>query len=133
MNKEDIIKYVLSTPANTNPNILRGMLDALDTGSSSDFTTCELTYLNNDEDSHNLIVANIATNDPTQTYGSVDSGGFGSRQEVQVVLYKGMAWATFQEDQRPPDANISVTGAIEYDAVSDYFYITGDGTITVDE
>jgi hypothetical protein len=29
MNKEDIINYVLSTPANTNPNILRGMIDAL--------------------------------------------------------------------------------------------------------
>ena len=29
MNKEDIIAYAMKTPTNTNPNILRGMLNAL--------------------------------------------------------------------------------------------------------
>ena len=32
MTKEEIIKYVTSSPENTNPNVLEGMLEELDSG-----------------------------------------------------------------------------------------------------
>jgi hypothetical protein len=33
MTKEEILQYVLESPENTNPNVLRGMLDKIDSES----------------------------------------------------------------------------------------------------
>ena len=36
---DEIINYVMDTPGNTNPNVLKGMLDQLDNGGSSSLYT----------------------------------------------------------------------------------------------
>lgn len=43
MTKDEIIDYVLNSPENTNPNVLKGMLDQLDSGGGNeDFSIAEV-------------------------------------------------------------------------------------------
>lgn len=42
MTKDEIIDYVLNSPENTNPNVLKGMLDQLDNGGGGDFKSIEV-------------------------------------------------------------------------------------------
>lgn len=41
MTKEEIIQYILNSPENTNSNVLRGMLDELDSGGGKSVTYIE--------------------------------------------------------------------------------------------
>lgn len=49
MTKEEIIKYVMDTPGNTNPNVLKGMLENINTGGNNDPLGIEVYY---DEDNN---------------------------------------------------------------------------------
>lgn len=39
----EIIDYVMNSPQNTNPNVLKGLLESYEGGGNSDFTTAEVT------------------------------------------------------------------------------------------
>ncbi len=100
-------------------------------GGSSDFSTCQLTLINNSENQYVLMVA--CTNiDNEFTTASITSGGFQSEDSATVILYKGEAFAAFTADMIPPSADVSVTGDIEYSDEDNSIYITGNGTITID-
>lgn len=55
MTKEEIIQYVLQSPENTNPNVLKGMLDELDTGPQAGY---KVTIINNSELTINIDAEN---------------------------------------------------------------------------
>lgn len=106
--------------------ILMGDEAQLEAG--GDFTTCQLSFINNSEDSYTLDVAHSYED---TTLGSVQNDGFGGEETVSVILYKGNATAIFPSGNAPASSDVSVTGAIEYNEESDSFLITGDGTITI--
>ena len=134
MNKEDIINYVLSTPANTNPNILRCMLDALDTGGSSDFTTCTVTIINQSEDGYDLFLPQTTESniyDEPSIYLGAYTAGMQSEDSFTCLLYKGCTLGEFTYDSRPLASKVVTSEAISYDHDANEIRITGDGTITI--
>ena len=99
-------------------------------GGSSDFSTCQLTFINNSEDEYTLDVAHVY-GDASRT--TIFNGGFGTEEAATVILYKGEAFASFMENNMPPDSAITVSGGVIFDSDSDFFTITGDGTITIED
>ena len=81
---DEIIDYVMETPGNTNPNVLRGMLNNSGGGSSSDVLVANMTYDEIDDTPHaildktfleiyssNLTVVKSSIEDPIMDSGSV--------------------------------------------------------------
>lgn len=69
MTKDEIIDYVLNSPENTNPNILKGMLDQLDSGSGE-----SVTYI---EDINNIL---------DHTYAEILE--LIENEEIAVIIYE---------------------------------------------
>lgn len=136
MNKEDIVNYVINSPENANPNILRGMLNSLLKENTGDFTTCTVTIVNNSEDEIEFYLPQIIEND---VYGDPSiildafSGGMQSTDTFTCVLYKGKALGSFIFDSRPSQGNVSTSGSISYDYDANFITITGDGTIAIND
>lgn len=89
MTKEEIIQYVLQSPENTNPNVLKGMLDELDNNKGGDNMVISL-FDNPDNDYY---LSNYDTKEPV-TY-------------MDIVNYikegKMVQWITqYDEDQYTP-------------------------------
>ena len=82
MTKEEIVKYITSSPENTNPNVLEGMLDQLGGGGSSDYSIAKVTII------VNLTQADLygSFQGENTTLESVNSVG-----EHNLILYKGNA------------------------------------------
>ena len=115
---EEIISYIISTPENTNPNVLRGMLE--NSSGSGDFTTAKLTVTAPPTE-YTFFVAPFINEDGSFGRISVKNG------EIDVILYKGNA-SLFVENGESYD--FETTGDIS-GSVSDGFTITGDCAITV--
>jgi len=119
MDTQTILKYVMNSPENTNPNVLKGMLDALSEGGSggggsSDFSTAKAT-VNNQAFAFYMPV--VDTN--TISIVKPASGTF------DVPLYKGRLDIFLERD---------VTASIESGNATlegSYLVITGDCTITI--
>ena len=92
-------------------------------GGSSDFSTAEVTIINNSELDFKAYCPNIHEN---TLYNSVDSADMSEDYPFDVVLYKGEGKFSLPLEIA---AGLSATGNIE--VVADAAYITGAGTITV--
>ena len=116
MDTQTILKYVMNSPENTNPNVLKGMLDELSEGGggSSDFSTAKAT-VNNQAFAFYMPV--VDTN--TISVVKPASGTF------DVPLYKGRLDIFLERD---------VTASIESGNATlegNYLVITGDCIITI--
>ena len=87
-------------------------------GGSSDFSTAEVTIINNTNDEMFIYVAILQTN-PDASYGCVYLD-VEEQATVTVVLYKGSAFT-----------NIPFYGTASSTGNYSNGYITGDGTITI--
>ena len=87
-------------------------------GGSSDFSTAEVTIINNTNDEMFIYVAILQT-DPDASYGCVYLD-VEEQATVTVVLYKGSAFT-----------NIPFYGTASSTGNYSNGYITGDGTITI--
>lgn len=92
-------------------------------GGSSDFSTAEVTIINNTIDESVQIYNLIIIEDGGLTSGT--NVGIGETRTRTVVLYQDSPTNGYYEGEN----TVAVSGAIEYDDGD--FYVTGDGTITI--
>lgn len=136
MDIQDVINYVNETPNNTNPAVLKGMVEAIveDSGSGEgDVTWAKVKFIN--VDTRTTYSVNGLT-------GIVDTGYFEiitgmpkvevqDDTEVTVPLYKGKyainpnLFENIDESFFP-----QVSGGVTIDFNKGMFAVTGDGTIT---
>ena len=134
MEKQDIINYVLTTPENTNPAILEGMLEQLIAqsgggGGESDLTTANVTIANDTSEEYQTVYLPFcqeAAGDvaPATTFPMLVVTNDAS-QDVKAVLYKGACMGRPESES----VTVEVTGDITIEHGT--FIITGDGTITL--
>lgn len=116
MDTQTVLKYVMNSPENTNPNVLKGMLDQLSGGGGgeSGFSTARVTVNNQALAFYMPIV------DPnTISIAKPTSGTF------DVPLYKGRLDMFLEKGVT---ANIESGNAT---LEGNYLVITGDCTITI--
>ena len=131
MTEKEIMDYVLLTPENTNPAILRGMLEQLkeegkeEGKEESDFTVVKVTITNEATESFDFHCMSL-NNDAVNFY--IPSSSI-TGADHDIVLYKGSAngVVVMSGDVQVP-VTAEVTGDITYS--SSNFVITGPGTIT---
>lgn len=136
MDIQDVIKYVNETPNNTNPAVLKGMIEAIVESSESgegDVTWAKVKFIN--VDTRTTYSVNGLT-------GIVDTGYFEiitgmpkvevqDDTEVTVPLYKGKyainpnLFENIDESFFP-----QVSGEVALDMENRIIVVTGDGTIT---
>lgn len=87
MTKDEIIDYVLNSPENTNPNVLKGMLDQLDNGGSSsggfEFVTVDFNV--NTPDTFNCYIDN-GFNIDIPVEGDVDAKSYFINQGFDLAF-----------------------------------------------
>lgn len=136
MDIQDVINYVNETPNNTNPAVLKGMVEAIveDSGSDGgDVTFATIKFINADT-STEYYVTNLTE---LVTIGDFEilTGGpvvvVQNESEVSVPLYKGK-YAIHSNSFQGTDSSFfpQVTGEVTFDMESPYIVVTGDGTIT---
>ena len=127
MDTQTVLKYVMNSPENTNPNVLKGMLDQLSGGGGGggDFTTATVTLVDNRADSDyvdGLIMAYLIRNE----FGGVMRVAKGFYEgEHEVPLYNGAQIGRITVDT----GTINVTGNATESRGQ--LNITGDCTITI--
>lgn len=99
MDIQEIMKYVLETPENTNPAILKGMLESLvpeDGGGESDFSTAEVTVTNTVAEGSIIVdtifidtIDNVLKQEKTIV----------NTETFPIVLYKGSAEIYFEAEE----------------------------------
>lgn len=94
MTKEEIIQYILQSPENTNPNVLKGMLDELDSNKGGDNMVVSL-FESSDNDYY---LSNYDTKEPV-TYMDIVN----YIKEGKIVQW--IEW--YNEDQYTPAAGAS--------------------------
>jgi hypothetical protein len=156
MNIQEVLDYVMHTPANTNPNVLKSMLQALSEQDKIKLSTLMVSTNGTYESpggAYRRVIVNVSTSNNLQLVdvtitsngmnfnkiylpnydssgnlnGTVILAGPGT-QTVQVPIdsEKGLAGVMSDFDLATP---VTVTGGITYTAGE--FGITGAGTITV--
>ena len=128
---EEIINYIMSTPENANPNVLRGMLG--NSSSSNDLTFAQLTIINNSSKVPLEFTCSYAEDydDISILFNQlfVEDGTFTKK----MVLYKGNAYILAPSYN---DIYLSLTGNIEKlypdDDFSYGYILKGDATITIE-
>ena len=119
MTKQDIIKYVMNTPHNTNKAVLSSMLNQLTDGSgSSDFSTAEVTLANNPDFSGGVPVCSSEDDLEGIKVNALGDGTY------TVPLWKGHLYLVLY------NTTVSISGNAEliYDGMAVDVY--GDCTIT---
>lgn len=139
MDTQTVLKYVMNSPENTNPNVLKGMLDELsEGGGSSDFSTAKVT-VNVEGFSQGMPRYGIV-NAPYIDQGDELVEGISlplqpmDTNPFTVVLYKNsVTWQINAGSGNIPITGVNVTGSAEVSEYSgDYsISITGDCSITV--
>jgi hypothetical protein len=156
MNIQEVLDYVMHTPANTNPNVLKSMLQALSEQDKIKLSTLMVSTNGTYESpggAYRRVIVNVSTSNNLQLVdvtitsngmnfnkiylpnydssgnlnGTVILAGAGT-QTVQVPIdsEKGLAGVMSDFDLATP---VTVTGDITYTAGE--FAITGAGTIAV--
>lgn len=99
-------------------------------GGSSDFSTAEVTLVNN---VYGVFLSNfpilILHDEVAPDFYEWDNQVIDSAT-YSVMLYKGVTYA-FLFDGQGNTQDVSVTGSIEYDSDKNMFAIRGNGTITL--
>lgn len=118
-NKVDkIMEYIMNTPENTNPAILKGMLESLGSGGGgeSDFSTAQVTLVNNQG---GFTIPACMETPSAGSYANPPSAA----TVITAILYKGHCYIS--------DMSIaSVSGNIQHIEEAHLYDITGDCTIT---
>lgn len=126
MNKNDIIEYVMHTPHNTNKAVLSSMLNQLTEGGggSGDFSTAQVTFINNTETNVDAACMVIYEEDGEE-YAEFEFGCGPSLTGIgEIVLFKGSAYLVWSDSA----ATYTGTGAVEIEG--NETVITGNCTIT---
>lgn len=137
MEKQDIINYVLNTPENTNPAVLKGMLEQLESGGGggeSDFTTAEVTFVlpegTEEVDSFAFIqTVDEGEGEPASVF--VGIAPITTNAKRNVPLYKGLTAIMLSGFADSGYTIGSVSGDAEYNNITGILMITGDCTITL--
>lgn len=127
---DDIVKYVMNNPENTNPAVLRDLLTEAGTGGggSSDFEYAEITVTNTATEPEHIVEAwSYAVEDDffTDTLFPVDPG---QTEIINGVMYKKTLYFHITASEKP-----TITGNITLDDQDDneYTYIvSGDCSIS---
>lgn len=136
MNIQDIINYVNETPNNTNPAVLKGMVEAIveDSGSgeggggSSDFSIAHVTLTNTAQNGKYYSVKCPQIFGEYLEFRTEDITTIAPKM-LDVVLYKGEQYIlTFDWDTSTAPV---ISGDITYDSEEEAFIITGDGSISL--
>lgn len=92
-------------------------------GGGGDFSTCEVTIINNMED-FTPFDGTIIKNDTLQSNANIEVG----ETTLTVVLYKNSSYVGLYDI----DMSTAITsGDVEFDTDEDCFLVTGNGTITI--
>lgn len=125
-NKIDkVMEYIMNTPENTNPAVLRGMLESLSSeggggSGESDFSTAEVT-INNTRDDSIIKAYSAFIEDDALILGKLVSYG---ETKLTIVLYKGETGLSIDADEIT-----STSGDLE-EINTGVYKVTGNCTIT---
>lgn len=136
MDIQDVINYVNETPNNTNPAVLKGMIEAIvessesgeSGGGSSDFSIAHVTLTNTAQNGRYYSVRCPHILREYMEYTTEDITTIAPMM-LDVVLYKGEQYILILDW----DTSIApvISGDITYDSEEDVFIITGDGSISL--
>lgn len=121
-----VIDYVMNSPQNTNPNVLKGLLESYEGGGASDFTTAEVTITNNTGSNIELALPEVEDNGRKHLLRTFVVASANGSHSLIVALYKGAASGRIITNNVPSavctgEASISSNNSIS---------IKGNGTIT---
>ena len=86
----EIIDYVMNSPQNTNPNVLKGLLESYEGGGTSDFTTAEVTISGaTGEEATVLRMPNIQDSDIRTGIEAKEVDAPYKQKTYNVPLFKG--------------------------------------------
>ena len=137
MTIEEIVDYVRHTPGNTNPNVLKTLLqDVSSGGGSSDFSIATITMVNSTEGDLDFILPCIEQEVLILDMKNIASD---SSDTFDIPLYKGSTLiypVTLFGEISDPDISTPpefiLTGDIQFDThLPDAITIYGNGTIEV--
>lgn len=139
MDIQDVINYINETPHNTNPAVLKGMVEAIVESSESgggdggDVTLATIKFINADT-STMYVVTNLTEIVDTGDFEILSAmPGFEVQDEEEVIipLYKGK-YGIHPSSLQYVDQSFfpQLTGGVTMDMENGFFVVTGDGTIT---
>lgn len=124
---DKIMEYIMNTPENTNPAILRGMLKNLGSGGGgdSDFSTAEVTL--------SIQQAQLGARCHVAIAADEDENSFSNTiiflpGTYNIIMYKQKALLTI-DSLTGAELDISVTG--DADVIDGDVIITGDCTVSI--
>lgn len=136
MDIQDVINYINETPNNTNPAVLKGMVEAIvessesggGDGGSSDFSIAHVTFINTAQNGRYYSVRCPHIIEEYMEYRTEDITLI-APSVLDVVLYKGEQYIVTMDW----DTSIApvITGDITYDSEEEAFIIAGDGSISL--
>ena len=128
MTKKEILDYITETPGNTNRAVLGDMLDSFEggSGSSSDFSTAEVTLANN-TGNRGIQVDIPFIKEASEDQPAYATSGINMEENysVNAILYKGCCTIRV-----PVIYDITGTGSII--THGSYAEITGDCTVNIE-
>jgi len=129
MSKEEIINYVMNSPANTNPNVLGSMLD--DNSDSGEWSTAQVSFANNGESDYQVYISYMPKD---SSFGFVSEritipGSSSEVTTLSVPLYQNHYFLRFSS--LAADFNGSQTTLGQIIKTDKGFLIQGDGTISL--
>lgn len=129
MDIQEVINYVLTTPENTNPAILRGMLEQLSSGGGggeNGFTTAEVTIVDNIGEGVNMDLPIVYEE------GELGEGSPAALSAVPYTLTSGVYKVALYKGKLVVDISIDVSLSGNIAVANDTIHIiSGDCTITV--
>ena len=148
MNKEQILDYVMNSPANTNKAVLSDMLDGI--GGNSDFSVATVTFNVNGRPGGNILTP-MFRDIPAEEIEAIvqmpnlseevinivkKGGGMAASviaidsvpENMHIILYKGIAMLVFEGDNVPA----IISGSIA-ELNQKAYLIYGDCSITINE
>ena len=138
MGQKEIVDYVMNSPANTNPNVLKTMLSDTDESGSSDFSVARVTLVNGEHATITDLVPLqlpllIPGQETAEDYGAY-SCAYGQLQPnlaYDIILYKGQCLTMCLGGNGYEPQDISVNGNVKRIDQSGIvlLMITGDCTI----
>lgn len=100
-------------------------------GGSSDFSTAEVTVINNSAEGYNIDTPLVDTEEESMYTGQFISSG--KTKVLNVIQYKGFNMTSILDTTEyadpVPENNVSMSGGVSYDGST--FTVTGDCTITI--
>lgn len=127
MDKKKIINYVMHTPGNTNPNVLKGMLE--ESNDTGEWAT--VTFINNCAEIIELIGIGIFTVDNVPYFNCLDfSINNGYSITIKTIVNAGNTTTAFYTHGAETFKMTSSTGKTTITENNNILLLTGDDTVT---